>query len=149
MKKVLPILLLFVFALTACTNNTSSQYAGKYSGIFTFIKDSKTKSGNVRITVNPVSADGIMLYGILPLNKVSEGKFEASSENAEYMTSILEAMVGANGYIDKTAEAVKNIHVVTEFANGELHMTVSYTVEILSSLTTEVRILEFTGTKIS
>ena len=149
MKKVLPILLLFVFALTACTNNTSSQYAGKYSGIFTFIKDSKTKSGNVRITANPVSADGLLLYAVLPLNKISEGSFEATTENAEYMTSVLEAMVGANGYIDKTAEAVKNINVKADFANGEMHMIVSYTVEILSSLTTEVRILEFTGTKIS
>lgn len=149
MKKVLPILLLFVFALTACTNNTSSQYAGKYSGIFTFIKDSKTKSGNVRLVTNPVSADGLLLYGVLPLDKVSEGSFEATSENAEYMTSVLEAMVGANGYIDKTAEAVKNINVRAVVSGSELTMTVSYTVEILSLATTEVRILEFTGTKIS
>ena len=56
MKKLFPIFLLLVFGFAACTGGEGAQYAGKYKGTFTFIKQNgRTKPGTVAISNNPLS----------------------------------------------------------------------------------------------
>ncbi|MCQ2283987.1 MAG: hypothetical protein MJZ57_03690 [Bacteroidales bacterium] len=148
MKKLFPILMVLVLGLAACSNGNGSQYAGKYVGTFKFIKDSTTKQGSVRITNNPLSQDGVLLYAVLPLNNVSTGKYSASSENVEYMSQILQSIFGSSNYIDTATEQVKNIKVDATFEGNTLNMVVYYEVQMLSGLVnSEIRIVEFTGTK--
>ena len=57
-------------------------------------------------------------------------------------------MVGENNFIDSASEKVKNIKVKTTFTGNELYMYVAYEVQFLSGLmNTEIRIIEFTGSK--
>ena len=147
MKKLFPIFLLLVLGFSACTQGEGSKYAGKYAGTFTFIKDSHTKDGKVLITNNPLSPNGVLLYACLPLDYVSTGVYKASSNNVEYMKTILESIIGGNNYIDTATETVKNISVDATFSGDYMEMTVYYTVEILSTLQTRVEIITFTGTK--
>ena len=123
MKRLFPIFLLIVLGFSACTTGEGSKYAGKYSGTFTFIKDGHTKDGSVRITNNPLSQNGVLLYACLPLEYVSTGVYRANSDNVEYMKTILEAIVGGSNYIDATSEAVKNIKVETLFSGNYMEMT--------------------------
>lgn len=145
MKKLLPVLLVLAFAFTACSDSTG--YAGKYAGTFTFIKDSTTKSGNVRITNNPLAQNGLLLYGILPLNSISTGVYQASSENVEFIANVLESIIGSSNYINTAEEAVKNIKVDATFTGNTLNMDVYYEIQILNTLQTRVEIIKFTGSK--
>lgn len=145
MKKLLPVLLVLAFAFTACSDSTG--FAGKYAGTFTFIKDSTTKSGNVRITNNPLSQNGLLLYGVLPLNSISTGVYQASSENVEFIANVLESIIGSSNYINTAEEAVKNIKVDATFTGNTLNMDVYYEIQILNTLQTRVEIIKFTGSK--
>ncbi|MBQ6070876.1 MAG: hypothetical protein IKQ75_07090 [Bacteroidales bacterium] len=147
MKRLFPIFLLIVLGFSACTTGEGSKYAGKYTGTFTFIKDGHTKDGSVRITNNPLSQNGVLLYACLPLEYVSTGVYKANSDNVEYMKTILEAIVGGSNYIDATSEVVKNIQVETMFSGNYMEMTVYYTIQILSTLQTRVEIINFSGTR--
>lgn len=145
MKRLFPILLILAFAFTACNDTTG--YAGKYTGTFTFIKDSKTKDGSVRITSNPMNQNGLLLFGILPLNSVSTGVYQASSESEEFIGQVLESIIGNSNYINTAEEAVKNIKVDASFTGNTLNMDVYYEIQILNSLQTRVEIIKFTGSK--
>lgn len=146
MKRFFPILLVLVFALSACSDTTG--YAGKYTGTFTFIKDSKTKEGSVRMTNNPLAQNGLLLYGILPLTSTSTtGSYQASSENVEFIGQILETIIGNSNYINTAEEAVKNIKIDATFTGNTLNMDVYYEIQILNSLQTRVEIIKFTGSK--
>jgi len=147
MKRLFPIVMLLILGFAACTPGEGSQYAGKYAGTFTFVKDNYTKDGTVLITNNPVSTNGVLLYACLPLNSTGVGVYEASSENVEYMATILSSMMGNNDYIDAATEQVKKINVKATFTGSSLDLYVAYEVQILGLVTTEWRIVNFTGTK--
>ena len=147
MKKLFPLFLILALAFVGC-EGTGSQYAGKYTGTFTIIKNNTTKQGSVRITNNPVSTNGVLLYAVLPLEYTMTNTYEATSENVDYITQVLAAMVGENNFIDTASEKVKNIRVKCTFTGTELYMYVAYEVQLLSGLmNTEIRIIEFTGSK--
>ena len=147
MKRLFPIVMLLILGFAACTEGGGSQYAGKYTGTFTIVQSSQTKSGKVLITNNPLSSDGILLYACLPLDATSTGVYEANSDNVEYISKVLESMVGSNDYIDSATEKVKSIQVKATFTDNQLEMIVYYEVEILGIATTNIRIISFTGTK--
>ena len=147
MKKLFPIVMLLILGFAACTPGEGSKFAGKYSGTFTFVRDNYTKDGTVLITNNPLSTNGILMYACLPLEETTPNVYEANSENVEYMATILESMTGGNNYIDSATEQVKNIKVKATFTDNKLDLTVAYEVQILGIATTEIRIIEFTGTK--
>ena len=147
MKKLFPLFLILALAFVGC-EGTGSQYAGKYTGTFTIIKNNTTKQGSVRITNNPVSTNGVLLYAVLPLEYTMTNTYEATSENVDYITQVLAAMVGENNFIDTASEKVKNIRVKCTFTGTELYMYVAYEVQLLSGLmNTELRIIEVTGSK--
>lgn len=147
MKKLFPLFLILALAFVGC-EGTGSQFAGKYTGTFTIIKSNTTKQGSVRITNNPVSTNGVLLYGVLPLEYTMTNTYEATSENVEFITQVLSSMVGENNFIDSASEKVKNIRVKATFSGNQLDMYVAYEVQFLSGLVnTEIRIIEFTGSK--
>ena len=147
MKKLFPIFLLLVLGFAACTNGEGAKYAGKYKGVFTFIKQNgKIKEGTVVISNNPLSQNGILLYYCLPLDNVSTGVYQTRSENVEYIAQVLSSIIGESNYIDTTTEVVKDITVECEFAGNTLNMTVYYTVALLNDLLqTRVEIIKFAG----
>lgn len=149
MKKLFPIFLLLVFGFAACTGGEGAQYAGKYKGTFTFIKQNgKTKEGTVAISNNPLSQNGVLLYYCLPLDYVSTGVYRTKSENVEYIAQVLSSIIGDNSYIDTTSEVVKDITVECTFAGSSMTMSVYYTVALLSDLLqTRVEIITFAGNK--
>ncbi len=149
MKKLFPIFLLLVLGFSACTSGEGAQYAGKYKGTFTFIKQNgKTKDGTVAISNNPLSQNGVLLYYCLPLNYVSAGVYQTTSENVEYISQVLSSIVGESSYIDTATETVKDITVEASFSGSTLTMSVYYTVALLNDLlNTRVEIITFTGTK--
>lgn len=139
--------MLLILGFAACTPGEGSKFAGKYSGTFTFVRDNYTKDGTVLITNNPLSANGILMYACLPLEATTPNVYEASSENVEYITQVLESMAGSHNYIDSASEQVKNIKVKATFTDNKLDLVVAYEVQILGIATTDIRIVEFTGTK--
>jgi hypothetical protein len=149
MKKLLPIIMILLVGLTACTDGGGKQYAGTYKGTFTFVKqDNRTKDGTVIITNNPLSDDGVLLYACLPLEYVSTGKYQTKSENAEYISKVLQNIIGDNSYVDTATETVKDITVEAVFSGNTVTLSVYYTVALLSDLlNTRVEIVTFTGTK--
>lgn len=149
MKKLFPIFLLLVFGFAACTGGEGAQYAGKYKGTFTFIKQNgKTKDGTVAISNNPLSQNGVLLYYCLPLDNVSTGVYQTRSENVEYIAQVLSSIIGESNYIDTTTEVVKDITVECTFSGNTLNMSVYYTIALLSDLLqTRVEIITFTGTR--
>jgi hypothetical protein len=148
MKKLLPLFVVLALALAGCQGGGGTEFAGKYTGTFTIIKNNTTKPGSVRITDDPLSTNGVRLYGVLPLTYTTANTYEAESENVEYIATILSSMVGQNNYIDATSEQLKKIKIKAIFSGNTLNMTVYYEVQLLNGLmTTEIRIIEFTGSK--
>ena len=141
--------MILLVGLTACTNGGGKQYAGTYKGTFTFVnQDNRTKDGTVIITNNPLSNDGVLLYACLPLESVSTGKYQTKSENTEYISQVLQNIIGNNSYIDTATETVKDITVETVFSGNTVTMSVYYTIALLNDLlNTRVQLVTFTGTK--
>ncbi len=149
MKRLLPIIMILLVGLTACTDGGGKQYAGTYKGTFTFVnQDNRTKDGTVIFTNNPLSNDGVLLYACLPLESVSTGKYQTKSENTEYISQVLQNIIGNNSYIDTATETVKDITVEAVFAGNTVTMSVYYTIALLNDLlNTRVELVTFTGTK--
>ena len=79
MKKIIPIILLAVLALTSCQNQNPN--AGKYSGTFTFVTNNVNKDGSVRFVSNPMTG-GLLVYGIVPVNPISSNVYMSNENNA-------------------------------------------------------------------
>jgi len=117
-------------------------------GTFKFISNNTTKDGSVRLTQNPLSTNGLLLYACLPLDYYTEGVYKANSNNVEYMTTILESIAGASNYIDTASEQIQNIEVVATVSGNSLNLVIQYKVALLSdALNTYIKIIEFDGTK--
>ena len=145
MKKTLfPLIVLLIVGFASCTNNEASQYAGKYMGTFKFISNNTTKEGSVRLTQNPLSTNGLLLYACLPLDYYTPGVYKANSDNVEYMTTILNSIAGANNATEK----IQNIEVIATVDGNNLNLIIQYRVALLSDLlNTYIKIIEFNGSK--
>ncbi len=150
MKKTLfPLIMLLILGFAACTNNEAAQYAGKYTGTFNFISNNTTKQGSVRLTQNPLSTNGLLLYACLPLDYYTSGVYKANSDNVEYMNTILSSIAGGSSYIDTATEQIQNVEVVATFdSNNNLNLIIQYKVSLLGDvLNTYIKIIEFNGGK--
>lgn len=152
MKKLFPLFLLLVLGFAACNQDgEGAKYAGTYTGTFKFITDGTTKTGSVKIYNNPVVEDGILLY-VLPMSYTSGATFTANSSDGtssitnELMTQLLTQYISSST-LNTAEEAVKNLNATVTFSGDQMTMTIYYTVEVLSTLQTQVKIIEFTGTK--
>lgn len=149
MKKTLfPLIVLLILGFAACTNNDAAQYAGKYMGTFKFISSNTTKDGSVRLSQNPLSTNGLLLYACLPLDYYTPGVYKANSNNVEYMSKILNSIAGANNYINTATEQIQNIEVIATVDGTNLNLVIQYKVALLNDLLNSyIKIIEFNGTK--
>ena len=147
MKKGLFIIaaIALVFSFTSC--NKTSSYGGKYTGTYTFFKQSgsistpdSVKKGKT-VPVTQLTDANVQLYYILSLTKVADGLYQSSETQSEIISQLLQAIgVGQN-----TSEAITNVKVKADFTTKD-HLTyvMTYTVEIYG-VGIEVRILQFDG----
>lgn len=152
MKRLFPLFLLLVLGFAACNQDgEGAKYAGTYSGTFKFITDGTTKDGSVKIYNNPVVENGILMY-VLPMDYTSGTTWTANSSTStgsittELMTQLLTQYIGSST-VNTAEEAVKSMTATVSFSGSTMTMEIYYTVEILSSLQTQVKIIRFTGTK--
>lgn len=150
MKKYLLIVaaVAMVFSFTSCkTDNT--QFGGKYVGNYQFFKQNSSTVDSTRkgktLPVLQLTENSVSVFDVIPLEKVSEGVFESSSEGGDLLTSIL-SLTGVNTAV---GEQIKSVKLRADFTqSNHLTFTMSYNVEILNGLTgLEVRILQFDGDK--
>ncbi len=155
MKKILPILLVAVLALTGCQNK--NQYAGTYSGNFTFFKfntmditqqaaNSDNKQGKMLFVTNPLT-NGLFLYSVVPLNSVSPEQYVSNSGLLDYLDVLLQSIGYQNSIYNAATEQIKNIGITVNFSGNNVHAELQYEIEILGTVNTRITIVKFDGTK--
>lgn len=145
MKKIIPIIMLAVLALTGCQNQNS--YAGKYSGTFTFVTNNVTKDGSMRLVSNPLTS-GLLVYGVVPINPISSTVYMSEENNAELITQLLQYIGSQSNIYNSATEQIKNVKIEASFSGNTVNLDMFYEVALLSDLlTTRVSIVRFVGTK--
>ena len=155
MKKIFPILLIAVLALTGCTNK--NQYAGTYTGTFKFFKFSTSeiipnanptdnKSGKMQFLTNPLT-NGLFLYSVIPLNNVTPEHYVSNSGLLEYLDMLLESIGYQNSIYNAATEQIKNVAVTADFSGNSVHAELQYEIEILGTINTRITIVTFDGVK--
>ena len=150
MKKSLFIIaaLAIVFAFTSC--NKENSFTGKYKGTYTFFKQNgsastpdSTKSGKT-VPILSLTDAKIMLYDVLPMEKVSDGIYQTSEMQSEMMSQLLQLA----GVGQAASEAITNVKVKADLTQKDhLSYVMTYDVQLLGVATVEVRILQFDGDK--
>lgn len=155
MKKIIPILLVAVLALTGCT--TKNQYAGTYTGTFTFFKfataditqgatSSDSKSGKMQFLTNPLT-NGLFLYSVIPLNSVTPEHYVSNTGLLQYLDLILDNIGYQNNIYNSATEQIRNIGIVVDFSGNSVHVELQYEIEILGTINTRITIVKFDGTR--
>ena len=150
MKKSLFIIaaLAIVFAFTSC--NKENSFTGKYKGTYTFFKQNgsastpdSTKSGKT-VPILSLTDAKIMLYDVLPMEKVSDGIYQTSEMQSDMMSQLLQLA----GVGQAASEAITNVKVKADLTQKDhLSYVMTYDVQLLGVATVEVRILQFDGDK--
>ena len=146
MKKIIPIIMLAVLALTGCQNQNS--FAGKYSGTFTFVTNNVTKDGSVRFVSNPLTGS-LLMYGLFPLTPVSGNSnvYMSNENNTELITQLLQYIGNQNNVYNTATEQIKNVKVEATFSGNQVNIDMYYEILILELMTTRISIVKFSGTK--
>lgn len=152
MKKIIPIIMLAVLALTGCQNK--NPYAGTYTGTFTFLNynelgtqtSDESKTGKMQFLTNPLT-NGLFLYSVIPLTAVTTTHYVSNSSVLDYATVLMESMGGTSNVYNSLTEKIKNVAITAEFSGNSVHAEVQYEIEILGALTTRITIVRFDGVK--
>lgn len=144
MKRFFPLLLIAVLTFTACSDK--NPYAGKYSGTYTFVSNNVNKEGNMRITSNPLT-NGIMLYGIVPVDYLTETTYKTSSVSTELISQLLQYVGNNNNIYNAATEQIKNVSIEVIFTGNTVHVDMYYEISVLQTLQTRISIVQFVGTK--
>ena len=145
MKKIVIALFAAVLVLVSC--NSTNQYAGKYSGTFTFVSNNVTKDGNMRLVSNPMTG-GLLVYGVVPINPVSSNVYMSNENNAELITQLLQYIGNQNNIYNSATEQIKNVRVEATFSGNTVNLDMFYEVAIIGDLlNTRISIVKFVGTK--
>ena len=152
MKKIVPFIMLAVFALTGCQNK--NPYAGTYTGTFTFLNydvlgslsGNESKTGKMQFLTNPMT-NGLLLYSVIPLTPVTSTQYVSNSAVLDYVTLLLENMGNSNTVYNSLTEKIKNVAITVDFSGDSVHAEVQYDIEILSTLATRITIVKFDGVK--
>lgn len=146
MKKVAILVAVLAFVLTACNKDSvSKNYKGTYEGTYTFITSGQnSKTGKVPVLSNPASTNGVLVYDVIPLDATDDGIYEVTTEQAD----LINTAVNFIGLGSTAGETIKNLNLKADFTTaGSMKLTLYFTVEIAALTKTEVRIIEFNGTK--
>lgn len=155
MKKILPILLIAVLALTGCQNK--NPYAGTYTGTFTFFKfpgtdtsqgatSSSNKQGKMQFLTNPLT-NGLFLYSVIPLNGVTPSQYVSNSDLLDYLDMLLDGIGYNNQIYEAGKEAIKRVGITVDFSGDSVHAELQYEIEILGTINTRVTIVKFDGVR--
>lgn len=155
MKKLIPILLVAVIALTSCQNK--NPYAGVYSGSFQFFKFSSTditqaatssdnKTGKMQFLTNPLT-NGLLLYSMIPLNSITTEHYTTTTDAIDFINQMVKSIGNTNSIYDTSMEQIKNITITADFSGNTVHAEVQYEIAILNSITTRITIVKFDGVK--
>ncbi len=152
MKKILPIIMIAVLALTSCSNK--NPYAGVYTGTFTFLNfdisgaqtGSQDKQGKVQFLTNPLTND-LLLYSVVPLSSIAPNQYVSNSSVLDYLSVLLESMGNTNNIYNSITEKIKNVAITASFEGSSVHVEVQYEIEILGTLNTRITIVKFTGSR--
>lgn len=153
MKKIIPIIMLAVIALTGCQNK--NPYAGTYTGTFTFFKfattditqqatSSDNKQGKMQFLNNPLT-EGLFLYSVIPLTRVTPEHYVSNSNMLEYLDLLLDNIGYQNNIYNSTVEQIKNVAITVDFSGNSVHAELQYEIEILGTITTRITIVKFDG----
>ena len=152
MKKLIPILLVAVIALTGCQNK--NPYAGTYTGTFTFfnydvlgsLSGNDAKQGKMQFLTNPLT-NGLFLYSVIPLTSVSSEHYVSNSSALDYLSLLLESIGNTNNIFDSTKEQIKKVGITVDFSGNSVHAEVQYEIEIMGTISTRITIVKFDGTR--
>lgn len=155
MKKIFPILLIAVLALTGCQNK--NPYAGTYTGTFKFFNfasmditqpatSTDNKQGKMQFATNPLTND-LLLYTVIPLSSTNSSTYVSNSAALEYVSDLLEAIGNTNSVYNSITERVKNVAITADFSGSSVHAAVQYEIEILGTISTRITIVEFDGVR--
>ena len=152
MKRLIPILLVAVVALTGCSNK--NPYAGVYTGTFTFLNydmlgsltGNQAKEGKMQFLTNPLSND-LLLYSVIPLSSTTSTQYVSNSAVLDYVSTLLESIGNTNNVYNSITEKIKAVAITADFSGSSVHVVVQYEIEILGTLNTRITIVEFTGTR--
>lgn len=139
-------MLLAIFAVSC--GSDQDKYVGVYEGTFTYLNDNTQGNGPVIVSKGLFSKHKLLLYGIVSLQDVGSGVFEADVQNATVTATLLSKMLGDNNFYDEDRMDVLNVHIRAEFQEPQLHMTADCKVHYKDgSRPDEVHSIEFYGTK--
>jgi len=155
MKKLFPILLIAVLALTGCSNK--NPYAGTYTGTFTFFKfattdlsqgatSSDNKQGKMQFLTNPLT-NGLFLYSVVPLSSVTSERYVSNSGLLDYLDLLLDNIGYQNSIYNAATEQIKNIGITVDFNGNNVHAELQYEIEILGTINTRITIVQFDGSR--
>lgn len=152
MKKLIPILLVAVLALTGCSNK--NPYAGTYTGTFTFLNydvlgslsGNSDKQGKMQFLTNPLSND-LLLYSVIPLSSINSNQYVSNSAALDYLSVLLESIGNTNSIYNSITEKIKNVAINATFEGSSVYVEVQYEIEILGTLNTRITIVKFTGSR--
>lgn len=152
MKKLIPILLVAVLALTGCSNK--NPYAGTYTGTFTFLNfdmlgvqtNSQNKEGKMQFLTNPLTND-LLLYSVIPLSSTSSTQYVSNSAALDYLSILLESIGNTNYIYNSITEQIKNVAITATFNGSNVYVEVQYEIEILGTLNTRITIVKFSGSR--
>lgn len=145
MKNFVIVLFAAVLVLTSCSS--TNPYAGKYTGTYTFVTNNVTKSGSLRMVSNPLT-NGLLVYGVVPINPVSSNVYVSNDNNSELITQLLQQIGNQNNIYNTATEQIKNVKIEATFSGNSVDVDMFYEVALISNLLqTRVSIVKFTGTK--
>ena len=145
MKNFVIVLFAAVLVLTSCSS--TNPYAGKYTGTYTFVTNNVTKSGSLRMVSNPLT-NGLLVYGVVPINPVSSNVYVSNDNNSELITQLLQQSGNQNNIYHTATEQIKNVKIEATFSGNSVDVDMFYEVALISNLLqTRVSIVKFTGTK--
>lgn len=145
MKKFVIVLFAAVLVLTSCSS--TNPYAGKYTGTYTFVTNNVTKSGSLRMVSNPLT-NGLLVYGVVPINPISSNVYESNDNNAALVTQLLQQISYQNNIYNAATEQIKNVRIEAVFNGNTVNVDMYYEIALLGDLVnTRISIVKFVGTK--
>ena len=147
MKKLIPILLVAVLALTGC--QSTNPFAGKYSGTYTFVTNNVQKEGSLRMVSNPLTT-GLLVYGVIPIDPVGGAGniYSSNADNSALVTQLLQQIQFQNNIYNTATEQIKNVKVEATFSGNTVNVDMYYEIALIGDLlNTRISIVKFVGTK--
>ncbi len=88
-----------------------------------------------------------MLYGIVPVDYLTETTYKTSSVSTELISQLLQYVGNNNNIYNAATEQIKNVSIEVIFTGNTVHVDMYYEISVLQTLQTRISIVQFVGTK--